>query len=138
MELVFHITQVLLIQDSPGLVSGGNTILENLVSKIDAYILFYDSTSVDAHPDNVALIRNDITYQDMTLTIDKLNSDPSNKINQNNFYNIHKINVIDIFNNGNFVNGTDNPIINSNLKFNGHSIFNLDSKYFNYLQNQNK
>ena len=46
----------------------------------------------------------------MTLTIDKLNSDPSNKINQNNFYNIHKINVIDIFNNGNFVNGIINPI----------------------------
>ena len=124
--------------DSPGLVSGGNSILENLVSKVDAYILFYDSDSVTADPDNVALIRNDITYENMTVTISKLNSDPTNKINQNNFYDIHKINVIDIFNNGNFINGTDNPIVNSNLKFNGHSIFNLDSKYFNYLQNQNK
>ena len=74
----------------------------------------------------------------MTVTITKLNADENNTSNQSNFYDLHKVNVIDIFNNGNFVNGSDNPIINSNLKLNGHSIFNLDSKYFNYLQNHNK
>ena len=124
--------------DSPGLVSSGNTILEKLVSKVDAYILFYNSTTINADPDNVALIRNDITFEDMTVTITKLNADANNTSNQSNFYDLHKINIIDIFNNGNFINGTDNPIINSNLKLNGHSIFNLDSKYFNYLQNHNK
>ena len=83
---------------------------------MDAYILFYDSTTISADPDNVALIRNDITYEDMTVTIATLKADSSNNISQSNFYDLHKINVIDIFNNGNFVNGDDNPIINSNLK----------------------
>ena len=124
--------------DSPSMIANGNTILEKLVKKVDAYILFYDSTTVSADPDNVALIKNEITYSDMTLTIDELNNDLKNTMNQSYFFDLHKINVIDIFNNGNFVNGSDNPIINSNLKLNGHSIFNLDSRYFNYLQNLNK
>ena len=124
--------------DSPDLISGGNSILESLVSKIDAYILFYDSTSVEATIDNVALIRNEITYEDMTKTITELKNDSSNTTNQSTFFDLHKINIIDIFNTGNFVDGSDNPIITSDLKINGHSILNLKNKYFNYQQSIQK
>ena len=120
--------------DSPSLISSGNTLLENLISKVDAYILFYDTTTVDATTENVALIRNDLTFEDMTLTIDELKNDANNTTNQSTFFDLHKINIIDIFNHGNFVDGSDNPIISSNLKINGHSIFNLSGLYFNNIK----
>jgi len=46
-----------------------------------------------------------------------------------------QVNVLDQFNYANFVNGSDNPVINAKLQLNGHDRFQiLDGYYFNYVQ----
>ena len=46
-----------------------------------------------------------------------------------------QVNVLDQFNTGNFVDGTDNPCVNAKLQLNGHDRFQiLDGYYFNYVQ----
>ena len=46
-----------------------------------------------------------------------------------------QVNVLDQFNYGNFVDGTDNPCVNAKLQLNGHDRFQiLDGYYFNYVQ----
>ena len=121
--------------DIPSLVSGGNSTLESLSSKVDAYILFYNSSGVaNAVTSNVVLISNELTFEDMSITISELESDGSSTTGQTAFFNIHKVNVIDYFNYGNFVNSSDNPLVNSSLKLNGHNRFNSKGSYFNYNQ----
>jgi hypothetical protein len=54
---------------------------------------------------------------------------------QLNFLNLHTNNIIDIFNYGNFINRTDNPIINSSFQLNGKNRFQeRDGFFYNYLQ----
>ena len=45
------------------------------------------------------------------------------------------VSVIDAFNYGNFVDGSDNPVYNAKIQLNGHDRFQaLDGAYFNYVQ----
>ena len=63
-----------------------------------------------------------------------LNTSESIHINQGTFLDINKVSIIDIFNYGNFINRTDNPIITSRLQFNGKDKFQeRDGNFFNYL-----
>ncbi len=123
----------------PSMVVGGNTLLENMASKVDAIILFAEYIDNDvvakATIDNVILTRNEITFEDMSTTNVEFKNDSNTTEQQLNFLNIHTYNIIDIFNYGNFINRSDNPIINSSFQINGVNRFQeRDGYFYNYLQ----
>jgi hypothetical protein len=128
------------IGTQPPIVVGGNTLFEALAAKVSAVILFA-STDIsgdviaNATPDNVALITNTITFEDMSTTIDTFKADALSTATQDAFMDIHTNNIIDIFNYGNFINRSDNPIINSSFQLNGKNRFQeRDGFFYNYLQ----
>ena len=59
----------------------------------------------------------------MSYTISELESDTDTTTAQSAFFDLHKVNVIDRFNYGNWINRSDNPIVSSLLKLNGHNRF---------------
>ena len=137
------------IGTEPPIVTKGNTLLETLASKVSAVILF--ATTVDgdvianATTDNVVLISNTITFEDMSSTIVEIKAAPAPsapipipdpRTQQNLFMDdYHTNNIIDIFNYGNFINRSDNPIINSSFQLNGKNRFQeRDGFFYNYLQ----
>jgi len=123
------------IGDNPKLIENGNELLENLSKKINANLLFYHNNEADVNINNVEIINSDITYEDMSITIDLIKKDSKTTTSQSNFLDLHKVSIIDKFNYGNFVNGSDNPIISSQLKLNGQDRFSKrDSSFFNYIQ----
>jgi hypothetical protein len=128
------------IGTQPPIVVGGNTLFEALAAKVSAVILFA-STDIsgdviaNAVPDNVALITNTITFEDMSTTIDTFKADALSTATQDAFMDIYTNNIIDIFNYGNFINRSDNPIINSSFQLNGKNRFQeRDGFFYNYLQ----
>ena len=123
----------------PPTIVGGNKMLEQLASKVNCIILFAtsDGTNViaKATTDNVILLKNEITYEDMSTTNDEFKEDINTTIYQSNFMDCHIINIIDIFNYGNFINRSDNPIIKSSFQLNGKNRFQeRDGFFYNYLQ----
>lgn len=125
-------------------ISNGLEKLEKLAEKVKGIFLFADKNIVTdtfqakATVDNVVLIENNITFEDMSSTIDELKSGLNvsldQQITQGTFLDINKISIIDIFNYGNYLNRTDNPIILSRLQFNGQDKFQeRDGNFFNYL-----
>jgi hypothetical protein len=132
------------IGTQPPIVSNGNPLLQTLASKVSAVILFASTVSgnviANATTDNVALITNTITFEDMSTTIDAFkaaNNVPPTTAQgkQNTFMDIHTNNIIDIFNYGNFINRSDNPIISSSFQLNGKNRFQeRDGFFYNYLQ----
>jgi len=128
------------IGTQPPIVSGGNTLLQSLAAKVSAVILFATTDGsgdvvADATTDNVALITNTITFEDMSTTIDTFKADALSTATQDAFMDIHTNNIIDIFNYGNFINRSDNPIISSSFQLNGKNRFQeRDGFFYNYLQ----
>ena len=128
------------IGTQPPIVVGGNTLLEALASKVSAVILFATTNGsgdviANATTDNVALITNTITFEDMSTTINTFKADALSTTNQDDFMDLHTNNIIDIFNYGNFINRSDNPIINSSFQLNGKNRFQeRDGFFYNYLQ----
>ena len=127
------------IGDNPELIENGNEILEKLSKKVIAELLFYDSdNNAEAKLNNVNLTKNDITYEDMSITIKTIKDDLNTTTAQSNFLDLHKVSIISKFNYGNYVNGSDNPIVSSQLKLNGQERFSKrDSLFFNYIQPKN-
>jgi hypothetical protein len=127
------------IGTEPPIITGGNTLLEALAAKVSAIILFAQTIDGDvianATTDNLVLISNTITFEDMSTTIDTFKADASSTATQDSFMDIHTNNIIDIFNYGNFINRSDNPIINSSFQLNGKNRFQeRDGFFYNYLQ----
>jgi len=137
------------IGTQPPIVTKGNTLLETLAAKVSAVILFATTVGgnviANATTDNVVLISNNITFEDMSSTIDEIKAAtapvapipvPDPRVQQNLFMDTyHTNNIIDIFNYGNFINRTDNPIINSSFQLNGKNRFQeRDGFFYNYLQ----
>ena len=127
------------IGDVPTDLSGGNTTIENLGAKVTGYLLFADTsggvTTANAILDNVAITNSTITYEDMSVTINELEEDTKTTTAQSAFFDLHQVNIIDHFNYGNWINRSDNPIVSSVLRLNGHNRFSQrDGSYFNYLQ----
>jgi len=132
------------------MVTKGNTLLEALAAKVSAIILFA-TTNIDgdvvanATTDNVVLTSNTITFEDMTTTIDEIKAAtapsapipvPDPRVQQNLFMDTYHTNsIIDIFNYGNFINRSDNPIVSSSFQLNGKNRFQeRDGYFYNYLQ----
>jgi len=124
----------------PSTIVGGNSILETLASKVNALILFAEYENGDiiakANPDNVILTKNTITMEDMSYTVDEINAATVQSTpDQINFMDIYTISIIDWFNTGNFINRTDNPIVQSSFQINGKNKFQpRDAYFYNYLQ----
>jgi hypothetical protein len=123
----------------PPMIEGGNSIFETLASKVDGLILFAENINdeivASATVDNVILTKNNITYEDMSMTIAEFKEDPQTTDQQNNFMDIHTNNIIDIFNYANFINRTDNPVIDSSFLLGGRNRFQeRDGFFYNYLQ----
>jgi hypothetical protein len=124
----------------PPIVTGtSNAKLLALASKVNGILLFATEAGSENHApattDNVILTKNTITFEDMTTTIDEFKADTNTTATQIAFMNIHTNNIIDIFNYGNFINRSDNPVINSSFQLNGKNRFQKrDGYFYNYLQ----
>lgn len=133
------------VNNSLSTVSNGLSLLETLSSKVSGLFLFAsvdssDTTqyNIDATIDNVILLSNTLTFEDISYTISELaadsNSSSTVKSNQLTFLQQNQYSIIDVFNSGNFINRKDNPIIKSSLLLNGKErIQERDGVYFNYL-----
>ena len=122
----------------PGLIQNGNSILATLANKVTGIILFADNDNgsiiAKAIPENVILMQNNITMEDMSTTIDEfLNVETTT--NQDAFLQLNTVSIIDIFNTGNFIDRSDNPVVLSSFQLNGKNRFQQrDAFYYNYLQ----
>ena len=126
------------IGEIPEMITGGNTVLETLANKVKGIILFAENINnniqANATIDNVVLTENNITFEDMSKTIDEIKEGENTTTQQNTFLDKNTLNIIDVFNFGNFIDRTDNPIISSALLLNGRDKFQeRDSNYFNSI-----
>ena len=123
----------------PGLIKDGNSILETMANKVNGIILFADNDNgsivAKAIPENVILVQNNITMEDMSTTIDEFLNDSKSTNDQDEFLKLNTISIIDVFNTGNFINRSDNPVVLSSFQLNGKNRFQQrDAFYYNYLQ----
>jgi len=131
------------IGESIPIVNNGILKLTELASKVKAIFLFAEKNNNNTYQakatiDNVIILDNELTYEDMSNTIEDLtvgvDTEITEQLTQDIFLNINKMTIIDKFNYGNFINRTDNPIINTQLKLNGINKFKENNgNYFNYL-----
>lgn len=133
------------IGESIPIVSNGLPKLEELVAKVKGLFLFATEDPTDnslfrikASPENVVILENNLNDRDISLLLSELKAslDGTSQIqmNQANFLDIFKINIIDRFNTGNFINRKDNPIVSSRLQLNGKDrVQERDGNFFNYL-----
>ena len=122
----------------PGLIKNGNSILATLANKVTGIILFADNDNgsiiAKAIPENVILMQNNITMEDMSTTIDEFLNVPTTA-DQDAFLQLNTVSIIDIFNTGNFIDRSDNPVVLSSFQLNGKNRFQQrDAFYYNYLQ----
>jgi len=131
------------IGQGPAKITNGNSIFDTLANKVDAIILFAENVNTPsgssmiakATLDNVILTRNEITFEDMSTTNEEFKADTNTTVQQLNFINIHTYSIIDIYNYGNFINRTDNPVVASSFELNGKNRFQeRDGFFYNYLQ----
>ena len=126
------------IGEIPEMVTSGNTILETLANKVKGIILFAENVNnkiqANATVDNVVLTENTITFEDMSKTIDEIKEGSNTTSEQTLFLDNHTLNISDVFNYGNYINRTDNPVVSSALLLNGREKFQeRDSNYFNSI-----
>jgi hypothetical protein len=78
--------------------------------------------------DNAYVNRNELSLEDMSQTLAQLGANVA-------AFAANAVSVVDAFNYGNFVDGSDNPVYNAKIQLNGHDRFQaLDGAYFNYVQ----
>ena len=81
--------------------------------------------------ENSFVNRNELSPQDLSNTLAQLQGNGAADSVLGQFV----VSVIDQFNYGNFVDGTDNPVYQAKVQLNGHDRFQvLDGAYFNYVQ----
>jgi hypothetical protein len=89
------------------------------------------STLVDLL-NNTVVVNNNLSMEDISHTWETLAA--LSGVN-GNVMNLSKVSVVAQFNYGNFLDGTDNPVVNAKLQLNGHDRFQArDGAYFNYVQ----
>jgi len=80
---------------------------------------------------NTVVVRNNLTPEDWSNRISTLVTGGAVEAVLNQY----SLSVVDHFNYGNFVDGTDNPVYSAKLQLNGHDRFqDRDGHYFNYVQ----
>jgi hypothetical protein len=92
------------------------------------------ATSTEAI-NNGIVTRNDLTMEDISATLEQLLVGAPSGTNSAAFLSSFAVAVVDHFNYGNFIDGSDNPVYNAKLQLNGHDRFqSRDGYYFNYVQ----
>ena len=89
--------------------------------------------------DNCVVTQNNLKASDISFTVNSLKGISQQSqgvavpvLDENTYKNIT---VLDQFNYGNFIDGTDNPCMQAKIQLNGHDRFQaLDGYYFNYVQ----
>jgi hypothetical protein len=129
------------IGDQPGTNVAANTTLGGLLSKIDAQVLFAnsttggDQTNADATLANVVVLRNDLDDNDLNTLVSEITGTAGLEAAGVSFLNANACQVRDYFNYSNSPNCTGNPTVNAKLQLNGHDRFaTRDGNYFNYVQ----
>ena len=102
------------------------------LAKIDAQILFAGSgVNATAAPSNVVILRNDLTNEDINLTLSEMGFAGVPLA----FLTANAYSVRDYFNYSDTPAGTGNPVKTAKLQLNGHDRFTTrDGNYFNYVQ----
>lgn len=86
--------------------------------------------------DNILIVRNDLTIEDISTqaSLFKTNYNITTGV-VSDFVDWISVSVINYFNYGNFIDGSDNPVYSGKLQLNGHDRFQArDGYYFNYVQ----
>jgi len=90
------------------------------------------ASSRDNLLENAIVTRNDLTMEDLSMTVDQLAALAGVNAGVLAAY---ALQVVNYHNYGNFIDGSDNPVINAKLQLNGHDRFQArDGNYFNYVQ----
>jgi hypothetical protein len=80
---------------------------------------------------NVIVVRNDLTMEDISKPVAELTTGNVNSV----LATMAAVSVVNYHNYGNFLDGSDNPVYNAKLQLNGHDRFQArDGNYFNYVQ----
>jgi hypothetical protein len=108
-----------------------------LQDKVDAQFLF-DGTNaaggVNATENNVVILRNDLTWEDMNFVIGELGFETA-ATNNTDYLKSVGPQIRDYFNYSNNPNCDGNPTKTAKLQLNGHDRFaKRDGNYFNYVQ----
>ena len=83
--------------------------------------------------DNAVVTRNELTMEDISLTLEQLQDGASTEAST--VLGLASLSVINYHNYGNFIDGSDNPVCEAKLQLNGHDRFQeRDGNYFNYVQ----
>jgi hypothetical protein len=92
--------------------------------------------SMAANLENVVLLTNNFTMEDLSLTtLDALGAFGTATTVAQSFGNAHSYTVVDHFNYSNNLNRSDNPVVAAKLQLNGSDRFQeRDGHYFNYVQ----
>lgn len=92
--------------------------------------------SMAANLENVILLTNNFTMEDLSLTTaDALAAFGNATTVASNFGDAHSFTVVDHFNYGNNLDRSDNPVVAAKLQLNGSDRFQeRDGHYFNYVQ----
>jgi hypothetical protein len=114
----------------------GNAALTALLAKVECKYVNQTGGANDGLTagslDNVVVVRNNLTMEDISMTVAQLNAQAGVSANVTALFAISAVNH---FNYGNFVDGSDNPCVNAKLQLNGHDRFQArDGSYFNYVQ----
>jgi len=94
------------------------------------------SASINALFGNSIVTRNNLTVADITVLASVIVSNLStNQFVGGQFVNAVGYNIINQFNYGNNIDGSENPVYDAKLQLNGHDRFqDRDGYYFNYVQ----
>ncbi len=82
---------------------------------------------------NAIVVRNDLTMEDISATVATLTG--TNTGEPSEVFAAAAHSVVNHFNYGNWVDGSDNPVLSAKLQLNGHDRFQArDGSYFNFVQ----
>lgn len=114
--------------------------LAALLSKVDVQFSYSsvlgtidNSQTIEALLGNAIVTRNNLSVADITILASAVVAEIANT-DASRFVNAVGYTVINNFNYGNFIDGSDNPITMGKLQLNGHDRFQeRDGSYFNYV-----
>jgi len=102
-----------------------------IITNDDSAEYVYIGDNADDVLENIVVLKNNLIFEDLSKNIKQL---VDGGVNQN-ILNYYSYRIVDYFNYGNFINGSDNPVYNAKLQLNGHDRFqDRDGHYFNYVQ----
>lgn len=125
----------------PVISSSISTLLKNLLTKCEVKFINQVAgtatatvaTSSNDLLDCCVVVRNNLTNADISQTVATLSNGASSAVTD--LFGAYSYNVINYHNYGNFLDGSDNPVVSAKLQLNGHDRFqSRDGNYFNYVQ----